>query len=245
MIKPLLTLGWTSLLALATLGAYAQAPATLGTSPYVETFDGIGTALPSGFRIYTGATASSLGTAATLVTAPTAWNNTTGGFKNFASADIGSTATSAAQTSATDRALGVRQTGSLGDPGASFVFQVANTTGRTDFALNFSLQSLDAASPRTAIWTVDYGVGTAPTSFTALASGTTGGTAFTNTPIKVSFGTALDDYTGPITIRISTLAGRISPSTPRGLGTLGAHGPSPSRARGPRSKLWDRPRGDL
>ncbi|RYY07703.1 MAG: hypothetical protein EOO36_24410, partial [Cytophagaceae bacterium] len=160
MIKPLLTLGWTGILALATLGARAQAPATLATSPYLETFDALANGLPTGFRVYTGATASSLGTAATLTTAPTAWNNTTGAFKNFASADIGSTGT---QASATDRALGVRQTGTLGDPGASFVFQVANTTGRTDFALTFSLQSLDAASPRTAIWTVDYGLGTAPT----------------------------------------------------------------------------------
>jgi hypothetical protein len=208
MLKSFLKLGWLGMLALATTGTYAQAPATLGTSPYVETFDGLASGLPAGFGIYTGATASSLGTAATLTTAATAWNNSTGAFKNFASADIGSTATSAAQASATDRALGVRQTGTVGDPGASFVFKVANTTGRTDFALMFSLQSLDAASPRTAAWTVDYGVGTAPTSFTTLATGTgtTGGTAFSNTPIRVSFGTALDDISGPITIRISTLA---------------------------------------
>ncbi|NML66028.1 T9SS type A sorting domain-containing protein [Hymenobacter sp. RP-2-7] len=205
MIKPLLTLlGVTASLSFGSLRAQAQA--TLGTSPYLETFDGLATGLPTGFGIYTGATASSLGTAATLTTAATAWNNTAGAFKNFASADIGSTATTAAQAAATDRALGVRQTGSLGDPGASFVFQVANTSGRTDFALTFSLQSLDAASPRTTVWTVDYGLGAAPTSFTALATGTTGGSAFSNTPIKVSFGTALDDNSGPVTIRVSTLA---------------------------------------
>ena len=205
MIRPLLTLlGVTASLAFGSLRAQAQA--TLGASPYLETFDGLGTALPTGFRIYTGATAGSLGTAATLTTAATAWNNTAGAFKNFASANIGGAATAAAQTAATDRALGVRQTGTLGDPGASFVFQVANTSGRTDFALTFKLQSLDAASPRTATWTVDYGLGAAPTSFTALGSGTTGGSSFGNNTVTVSFGTALDDNSGPVTIRISTLA---------------------------------------
>jgi hypothetical protein len=209
MIKPFLTLlGVTASLGFGSLRAQAQA--ALGTSPYLETFDGLANGLPTGFRIYSGATASSLGTAATLTTAATAWNNTAGAFKNFASADIGSTATSTAQTAATDRALGVRQTGSFGDPGASFVFQVANTTGRTDFALSFKLQSLDAASPRTTTWTVDYGLGAAPTSFTPVATGTvtptTGGTAFSNTTIPVSFGTALDDNSGLVTIRISTLA---------------------------------------
>ncbi|MGI4833072.1 MAG: choice-of-anchor J domain-containing protein [Janthinobacterium lividum] len=204
MIKPFLTLlGVSASLGFGSLRAQAQA--TLGASPYTEAFDGLATGLPVGFGIYTGATASSLGTAAPLTTAATAWTNTTGAFKNFASADIGSTATSAAQTAATDRALGVRQTGTLGDPGASFVFQVANTSGRTDFALTFKLQSLDAASPRVATWTVDYGLGPAPTSFTPLATGTTGN-AFSNTTIPVSFGTALDDNSGPVTIRISTLA---------------------------------------
>ena len=154
MTKQLLTL-----LALATSLSFgrfsAQAQATLGTSPYTESFDNLGTSLPAGFSLYTGATASSLGTAPTaaqVILTPgstTLWTATGGGFKNFASAAAGSTATTAAQTAATNRALGVRQTGSLGDPSASFVFQVANTAGRTDFALTFSLQSLDASSTRT------------------------------------------------------------------------------------------------
>ncbi|MFD1870814.1 choice-of-anchor J domain-containing protein [Hymenobacter bucti] len=213
MIKPLLTLGWTSMLALATLGAHAQTPATLGASPYVEAFDGLATGLPAGFSLYTGATATALGTAPTaaqVILTPgsgtTSWAGTGGGFKNFASATgQASTLTAANQATVTNRALGVRQTGTVGDPGASFVFQAANTSGRAGFALSFNLQSLDAGSPRTTTWTVDYAVGTS-TSFTALATGTTGGSTFASKPISVDFGAALNNQGGPVTIRISTLA---------------------------------------
>ena len=127
---------------------------TLGTSPYVQNFDGISTGLPTGFTVRTGATATALGTAATLTAIPgnstTNWSNTGGGFRNYASANglISSTPV-ATQTVANDRALGVRQTGSLGDPGAAFVVQLANTNMRTGFSLSFQLQSVDASSPRT------------------------------------------------------------------------------------------------
>ncbi|SES90854.1 T9SS type A sorting domain-containing protein [Hymenobacter actinosclerus] len=59
MIKPFLLLGWSSLLGLATPDARAQV--TLGTSPYVETFDGLAGGLPAGFRIYTNANTLVLG----------------------------------------------------------------------------------------------------------------------------------------------------------------------------------------
>ena len=70
---------------------YAQV--TLGTSPYTENFDGIGTALPTGWTVRTGATASALGTSQSLTIATTAWNSTTGNFHNSASADSPATAT--------------------------------------------------------------------------------------------------------------------------------------------------------
>jgi len=217
MIKPLLKLGWTGLLALAALGTRAQAQATLGTSPYVETFDGLANGLPAGFSLYTGATASSLGsapTAAQVILTPgnttTNWGGTGGGFKNFASATgLASNATTSAQTAAPNRALGVRQTGSLGDPGASFVFQAANTNGRAGFVLTFNLQSLDVSTSvtRTTTWTVDYRLSSAPagTGFTPLATGTTNNT-FASKPIVVDFGAALNNQSGPVTIRVSALA---------------------------------------
>lgn len=175
------------------------------TAPFVESFDNIGVRLPDGVGVRVGATASTLGAAGTFSINKTNWSNTGGGFFNFASADIG---TSEPQTQATDRALGLRQTGTVGDPGGAFIFQVANTNGKINFSLDFSLQSLDANSPRSTTWRVDYGFGENPSSFTVpVASGTltTGGNAFANNPIHVDFGNALDNHNGIITIRIVTL----------------------------------------
>jgi len=233
MTKRFLSLGMASSLLLATLGAQAQA--TLGTSPYVENFNGLAGGLPTGFSVYTNASATSLGTAPTaaqLILTPgttTAWMATGGGFKNYASATgLNSSATVAAQTAATNRALGVRQTGSFGDgtstttpptgAGPAFVFQAANTTGKTDFALSFKLQSLDSTITRTATWQVDYGLGTAPTSFTTVgSSATTGNSMFSNNTITVNFSAALDNQTGPVTIRIvapaNTTGGGSRPSS--------------------------------
>ena len=82
-------------------------------------------------------------------------------------------ASASTQNAAADRALSVRQTAALGDPGAAFVAQIANTTGYQSFSLAFQLQSLDASSQRATTWRVDYGFGATPTLFTdALASGT-------------------------------------------------------------------------
>lgn len=226
------------MLALAALGAQAQA--TLGTSPYVENFDGLANGLPTGFSVYTNASATSLGTAPTtaqLILTPgttTAWANTGGGFKNFASATLLNSKSSATvQAAATNRALGVRQTGSFGDgtstatpptgAGPAFVFQLANTTGKTDFALSFKLQSLDStiatssASGRTATWQVDYGTGATPNSFTQVGSTATTGPVFSNTTITANFGSALNNLTGPVWIRIvaptSTTGGGSRPSS--------------------------------
>ncbi len=185
---------------------------TLGASPYTETFDNIGSGLPTGFSIYSAATATSLVTPATLTTAATAWSNVTGAFKNFASADgLFYNSTSTAQSASTDRALGVRQTAAVGDPGAAFVFQAANTTGKTGFKLAFKLQSLDSTSPRLATWIVQYGFGTSPSVYTTVPVGsitgtlTTGGGHFTNYADTADFGSALDNQSQVITIRIVTL----------------------------------------
>ncbi|RZK56175.1 MAG: hypothetical protein EOO59_10015, partial [Hymenobacter sp.] len=85
----------------------AQAQATLGASPYTENFNALGSGLPTGFSVYTNASATSLGTAPTaaqLILTPgttTAWTATGGGFKNFASATgLNSPATTAVQTAA-------------------------------------------------------------------------------------------------------------------------------------------------
>lgn len=186
----------------------AMAQVSLGTSPYTENFDGIGAGLPTGFSVRTDATSTNLGTVAALNTAKFVWNNTTGGFKNVASATgLTATATATEQDAASNRALALRQTSALGNPGGAFVLQLENTTGKTAFNLSFKLQSLDAATaPRTSTWLVDYGIGTSPSTFTQVgSSATTGNNTFSNNTITVDFENKLDNQTGPVWIRIVTL----------------------------------------
>ena len=187
--------------------AFGQSVSLSSLGNYVETFDGIASGYPTGWSSYTGATATSLGNAVSLTTAATAWNNTSGAFKNFASGNIGAVGT---QATATDRALGLRQTGAFGDIGAAFAVQLANTTGYQGFNLTFNLQSLDAsATGRQTTWRVDYGFGASPTVFTAIATVPTPLTTtlgvFANQTVTINFSNVLDNKPGPIWIRIVTL----------------------------------------
>lgn len=196
---------------------------TLGaTSPFTINFDNIATAgLPAGVYVKQDATSGELGNEGTVYNGNfntgTAWNQTSLGYKNFASATgLTSTASTTTQNAATNRALGFRQTstaGAGGDPGAAFAFLLPNTTGKTNLQLEFKLQSLDApATPgRTTTWKVDYGIGAAPTTFTAVTTApatlfTTLGT-FANTTVTVNFGAALNNISQPIWIRVVTLTG--------------------------------------
>jgi len=191
----------------------------LTTSPLTLNFDAIATAgLPSGVYVKQGATPLDLGTEGAVYnnnfSVGTVWNQTSGGFKNFASATgLTSTSSAANQNASTNRALGFRQTGSIGDPGGAFTFQLANTTGKSNLQLEFKLQSLDApASPgRTTTWKVDYGVGLSPSAFSTVTTSpanlsTTLGT-FANNTVTVNFGTALNNISQPIWIRIVALTG--------------------------------------
>ena len=188
-----------------------QAQVSLTGTSYTETFDGIGTGYPTGWSVKLHASATSLGTDTILTTTQIKWTSTTKGVSNYASAD-GLAATDtlpATQNAATDRALGVRQTGSLGDPGFAFTVQIANTTDMNTFGLAFKLQSLDASSPRTTTWKVQYATGATPTTFTDLATTpstiTTGGSTWSNTNVTASFGALLDNQSGPVWIRIVAL----------------------------------------
>lgn len=186
-----------------------QAQVTLGASPYTQNFNSIGGGLPTGWGVYTGANAASPGASAAFSTAATAWANTTGAFNNRASANAPATSADASGTQSAnpDRALAVRQSGSFGDPGASFALQIANTTGLTNFSLSFKLMQLDPGSPaRTTTWNVDYGFGATPGAFTNVTTApvtltTTVGTWGT-TNVTVSFGSLLDNNSGPVWIRI-------------------------------------------
>lgn len=68
-----------------------------------------------------------------------------------------------------------------------------------------------AAIARTATWRVDYGVGQSPAAFSTVATSpalitTTFGT-FSNTTVTVNFGSALNNISQPIWIRIVALTG--------------------------------------
>ncbi|MFT3843969.1 MAG: T9SS type A sorting domain-containing protein [Lacibacter sp.] len=196
-----------------------QAQVTLTTSPYTENFNNLGTAgLPTGFLIKWSATSTSLGNDSTFQLKTVKWTDFNRGFKNFASSTTVTdhAATDVTQAASTDRALGVRQTSSSGwDPGASFVFRIANTSGKYNFKLNFKLQSLDDTSRRVTTWIVDYGTGATPTSFTTVTTSpatlTTGGYGiFSNTSVSIDFGSALDDKTGDVWIRLWASTGSIN-----------------------------------
>lgn len=195
----------------------------LTTSPINFNFDNIGTAgLPAGVYVKESASGSYIGNDGFVYQSNfnngTPWNQTSAGFKNFASATgLTSTASTTVQGSATNRALGYRQTSSFGDPGAAFAFLLSNTTGKTNLQLEFKLQSLDAASPgRTTTWRVDYGTGANPALFSTVATSpatiNTVSGSFTNTTVTVNFGSLLNNISQPVWIRIITL----SPTTGSG-----------------------------
>ncbi|HEY1870398.1 MAG TPA: hypothetical protein VGG71_05030, partial [Chitinophagaceae bacterium] len=137
--------------------------------------------------------------------------STSSGFKNYASTiGLSSSSDATAQGSSTNRALGLKQTGSTGfDPGAAFVFEINNTSGKTNLTLNFSLLSLDNSIGRTTTWQVDYALGDNPNIFipviTSPSTITTGPT-FGSTPVSVNFGNALDNKSSKVWIRIVTLS---------------------------------------
>lgn len=187
-----------------TLSASVFGQVTLNTSPYTESFDNIGSGLPSGYTVRTGATSTSLGTPTAFTTAQTTWSDTTGNFRNIASADgLTSSSSQTQQNSSTDRAIGLRQSGSFGDPGAAVVLQLSSTAGIESLVLTFKFQTLND-NTRTTTFTVDYGIGSSPTTFTAVSTVVSGG--FGTQTITANFGSALNNQTNPVFIRIAALS---------------------------------------
>lgn len=195
----------------AALGANAQISLS-GAGPYTQSFSTLGSGIPTGWSVYSGAIITGLGTLGNYSSLPvnavygtdTTCGNTTGGFKNLPSANTASMegASCSAQMAATDRALGVRQVSATNaanpnlDSGAAFVFHIANTFGGSNFQASFKLQSLDTTSPRITTWKVQYRIGTTGSFTDVTPTGTdmtTGGNAFKNTTVNVNFGTAIDN----------------------------------------------------
>ena len=216
------------LLTLAVSAFAANAQLTLTGTSYTQDFNSLTTSgIPTGWNVYNTASASALGTLDATYSNSTTWGSyydTTGcptdvfgtGFKNSASTNnTGScTALCAGQQAMSDRCFAVRQSSPTGshpgyDPGASFAFELANTTGMSGFNLNFKLMSLDEISPRVTTWVLDYGVGVSPTTFTPItATGTmtSGGSTCGTNMITAALPPAISNLSTPVWIRISALA---------------------------------------
>ena len=204
---------------------------------YSQNFNDLGTGLPTDWTTRTGANASGLGTSQAFSTAEIAWSDTGAAFKNFASATgLSSGASTAQQNDSTDRALGIRPSGSFGEPGASFQY-VFTTTGETIDSISFDLMMLSVQG-RSTTYTIQYGVGAAPTSFTTLGTwsdpGVWGTTALTFD--TGDFGSSLDNQANLVfrVVALSSSTGSGSRDsvaidnfvinsigTPSGTGTLG------------------------
>ena len=191
----------TGSLGLLAVSMHAQVGLTAGG--YAESFDGLGSGLPPGWSARTGASASALGSPATFDGAPYAWSSTGGGFHNYASTDgLGAGATAAQQAAASDRALGVRPTGTSGDPGAAFVLQVADTLGYQDFTVSWSFHLVDEEG-RQGSWTLDYALGGNPAAFTSLH--TFGRDTWGSQLESVALPAAVNDQAQPLWIRLAAL----------------------------------------
>jgi hypothetical protein len=197
---------YTILLGLAAGVLTASAQVTLTGTSYTETFDSIGSGLPPGWSVRTNATAISLGIPANFTATTTNWAASSGQFANYASTISNSgtnflgTEAPTNQAACTNRSLGVRQTGTFGDPGAAFVLRLENTLGFAGFQLSLDCNMLNVQS-RSTPWTIDYGIGNSPGAFTALDTYADPGT-FGATTKTVSFGAALDNLNQNVWIRI-------------------------------------------
>lgn len=198
------------LLAISAFARPVSGQAILSGTNYTQTFDQIGSGLPVGWSVRTNATATNLGTAALFNTANVSWATQTGQFGNAAGTTnnlLGiakGTETSAQQGGFTNRGPCVRLTATFGDPGAAFVFQIANTLGFSNLVFSVDLNMLSVQT-RSTTWTVDYAVSNLPAAFTALGTFSDPGVFGTTTQIY-SLGADANNQPQNVWIRIVALS---------------------------------------
>lgn len=185
---------------LALVAAESRGAIVLSGTSLVEDFNNVESGLPSWVTVRTGANASSLGAVATFNSAKATWGDGAGAFKNYSSSSIVGTSTTAQQNASTDRAIGVRQSGTFGDPGASFVFQIASTSGFKDFVWSIDAGVLSEQT-RTTTWTFDWAQGATPTSFNSLGTISPESFGLTNSSFNLS--SAVDNSSENLWLRVS------------------------------------------
>ncbi|HWA84968.1 MAG TPA: hypothetical protein VG710_01995 [Opitutus sp.] len=204
------------------LSGTAAAQVTLTGTSYVQDFNGLGGALPTGWSVTTAATANSLGTSASFQSAPTNWSASLSteprSFRNIASNNIASGANAATQSADSDRALGWRP-GDAASRNGAVTLAIANTTGFTNFNVSISLFSPNNVS-NDQTYAFEYRVGNSG-AFTQLGSTYTTGTVFGAATITANSITlsALNDQHSPVYFRIRGAAS--SGTSSSGLDVLG------------------------
>lgn len=180
------------------LGAFSApaAPLLLQEGTYNQTFNTFTQGVnpfPS-WNGYQSATATSLGTVINPIGgSPAAWSDTGGSLKNVSSANIPFTSTTAEQAANPDRAFAIRQVNLFGDPGASISFNFSSASMFVQ-EIKLDVLLLNIAANRSTTFSIQYGLGTAPSSFTDLGTysdtGVLGSTNYTFD--REDFGSALD-----------------------------------------------------
>jgi hypothetical protein len=175
--------------------------------------------LPAEWSVYLNVTPTSQGTIAGFTNNTDVWTNSTiGDFKDFAGffdyvggTNFVGTESEEVQTNEPNRCLGIRQIGAFGDPGASFVLKILNTTNWHNFVMSADFLNLDPTSPRQTTWTVEYGWADAffgtPINFFAVATYTNVPGTFNSYHTNIAFpdGT-INNFNGQVWIRISALS---------------------------------------
>lgn len=155
---------------LASIAVDSQGAFILAGTSYSLDFNSIGSGLPSGVTVRTGASGSSLGDLQTFIEATTSWGTTSGNFRNVASSNgttLDSAANSTEQSNFANRAIGLRQTNDFGDPGAALTFQIQDTLGFENFTWKIDVGLLSLQS-RTTPLSFQVATGDTPTTFTTL-----------------------------------------------------------------------------
>ena len=181
----------------------------LSGTNYTQNFNAISNGLPPGWSVRTNATETSLGAATAFNRTNTSWSTGTGQFCNAAGITSNSLGmatgyeSTTVQAAFTNRCLGIRQTAAFGDPGAAFVFQIANTAGCSNLVFHLDLNLLRTNGYSTT-WSIDYAVGNAPAGFTTLGTYSDPG-IFGTTNESFALGNDADDQTNNVWIRVVAL----------------------------------------
>jgi len=182
-----------------------HAQVTLSGTSYFQDFNTLGSGLPAGWTVSTGATSTTFGSSVDFASTKTDWSATLAteplNFRNISSANILSTSSSVTQSANTNRALGWRPATADSRNGA-VTFAINNSIGLSNFTLSLTLFSPNNVS-MDQTYAVEYRVGNSGT-FTQIGATYTTGNVFDATTITANSVTlaALNNQANPIYIRV-------------------------------------------